>query len=314
MLNLDKIPKVNSMTKIEVEKITSLTGHKDCIYTIEKGESDRVIYSAGGDGMVVKWDLDQPDLGKLVAKVENSVYALRFHEGKLLVGHNFTGLHLINPLLKKEEGSTSVSASPIFDVKATSTHIYMACGDGMLVVLDAKDLSTIAKIKVSAKSLRTIAINEADNLLVTGDSDFTISVFNLQTMELTDRQIAHENSVFTLAFSPDGIYLLSGGRDARLKVWAIRQKKLEHVETIVAHLFAINNIAFREDGKYFATCSMDKSVKVWETGTFSLKKVIDKARHAGHGTSVNKVLWSSSDTIVSCSDDRSISVWKVKNL
>jgi len=302
------------MTKIEVEKIASLTGHKDCIYTIEKGDSDRVFYSAGGDGMVVKWDLDQPDLGKLIAKVENSVYALRYHHGKLLVGHNFNGIHLINPDINKEEFSTSVSNSQIFDVKSAGKNVYLACGDGTLVVLDAEDLSTIAKVKVSDKSLRTIAINEADNLLVVGSSDFTISVFDLQSLQLTDQQNAHENSVFTLAFSPDGIYLLSGGRDAKLKVWAIRQKKLEPVETIAAHLFAINNIAFREDGKYFATCSMDKSVKVWDAGTFSLIKVIDKSRHAGHGTSVNKVLWSSLDTIVSCSDDRSISVWKVKNL
>lgn len=302
------------MTKIEVEKIASLTGHKDCIYTIEKGESDNVIYSAGGDGMVVKWDLDQPDLGKLVAKVENSVYALRYHQGKLLVGHNFNGIHLINPVINKEELSSSVSSSQIFDVKSAGKNVYLACGDGTLIVLDAEDLSTIAKMKVSDKSLRTIAINEADNLLVVGSSDFTVSVFDLQSLQLTDQQNAHENSVFTLAFSPDGIYLLSGSRDAKLKVWAIRQKKLEHVETIAAHLFAINNIAFREDGKYFATCSMDKSVKVWDAGTFSLIKVIDKSRHAGHGTSVNKVLWSSSDTIVSCSDDRSISVWKVKNL
>jgi WD40 repeat protein len=83
-------------------------------------------------------------------------------------------------------------------------------------------------------------------------------------------------------------------------------------------MYAINHIAFREDGKYFATCSMDKSVKIWDTERFQLLKVIDKARHAGHGTSVNRLLWSSYQSddidqpIISASDDRTLSVWNAQ--
>jgi WD40 repeat protein len=52
---------------------------------------------------------------------------------------------------------------------------------------------------------------------------------------------------------------------------------------------------------------------VWDAETFSLLKVIDKSRHAGHGTSVNKVLWTEyNGYIVSGSDDRTLSVWNLK--
>ena len=58
---------------------------------------------------------------------------------------------------------------------------------------------------------------------------------------------------------------------------------------------------------------MDKSVKIWDAETFKLLKVIDRARHAGHGTSVNKLLWTQFDNqIISGSDDRTISVWKLE--
>jgi WD repeat-containing protein 61 len=78
-------------------------------------------------------------------------------------------------------------------------------------------------------------------------------------------------------------------------------------------MYAINYLAFREDGRYFVTCSMDKSIKVWETENFKLLKVIDKARYAGHGTSINKVLWSSyNQNIISISDDRKISIWDLE--
>ena len=57
---------------------------------------------------------------------------------------------------------------------------------------------------------------------------------------------------------------------------------------------------------------MDKSIKVWDAESFKLLKVIDRARHAGHGTSINKLQWTNfHNQIVACSDDRSISVWKL---
>jgi WD repeat-containing protein 61 len=81
----------------------------------------------------------------------------------------------------------------------------------------------------------------------------------------------------------------------------------------VAHLYAINFLSFRQDGNYLVTCSMDKSLKIWDVANRSLLKVIDKARNAGHGTSINKVFWSTySDVIVSVSDDRTVAIWQIE--
>jgi WD40 repeat protein len=52
---------------------------------------------------------------------------------------------------------------------------------------------------------------------------------------------------------------------------------------------------------------------VWDTNEMKLLKVIDKARHTGHGTSVNKLLWTSfQNQLISASDDRTISVWDIQ--
>jgi WD40 repeat protein len=57
---------------------------------------------------------------------------------------------------------------------------------------------------------------------------------------------------------------------------------------------------------------MDKSIKVWDAAELKLLKVIDRSRHAGHGTSVNKVLWTDyNNQLLSASDDRMISVWDI---
>ena len=78
-------------------------------------------------------------------------------------------------------------------------------------------------------------------------------------------------------------------------------------------MYAINYLSFKEDGSMLVTCSMDKSIKVWDTEERKLLKVIDKARNAGHGTSINKVVWSSyTQEVISVSDDRSISIWNIE--
>jgi WD40 repeat protein len=122
---------------------------------------------------------------------------------------------------------------------------------------------------------------------------------------------AHENSIFTLLYSSDGRTLFSGSRDARLKTWDVTNDYQKAAE-VVAHLFAINHIDFSPDNKHFVTCSLDKSIKVWDLEEMKLLKVIDRARHGGHRTSVNKLLWTShEEQLLSASDDRTISVWHI---
>ena len=128
-------------------------------------------------------------------------------------------------------------------------------------------------------------------------------------MEVLKDWGAHRHSVFTLAFSPDGKYLLSGSRDARICRWQA-DGTFDPAGEAVAHLFAVNHIAFSPDGEHFLTCSMDKTIKIWSTADLSLLRVLDRARHAGHGNSVNRLLWLNDDTFVSAGDDRILSVWK----
>jgi WD40 repeat protein len=140
-------------------------------------------------------------------------------------------------------------------------------------------------------------------------SDGCIRIFDLRTWQMIYAFEAHQHSVFALQYSPDGQQLVSGGRDAHLKIWETSDYTLR--QDIAAHIFAINDLVFSPDAQYLATCSMDKSVKLWSAIDFRLLKVIDKARHAGHGTSINKLLWTTfQNKLVSASDDRNLSVWR----
>lgn len=298
---------------VKVEKIDTFTGHRDCVYALENsGDNDR-FFSAAGDGFVVRWNLQKPDVGEMIAKVAHSVYAMAYlpQENNLWILENFEGIHVIDITTKQELKTLKLAATNYFDIKIYQNLALVAGGDGVISIIEVDSLNFLKHIKASETSVRCIAINPIEREFAAGFSDNTIKIFDLKSFELKRVIEAHQNSVFTLKYSPDLKYLLSGSRDARLKIWDV-EKNYSLEKEIVAHTFAINNIDFSPDHKYFATCSMDKSVKIWDAESFKLLKVIDRARHAGHGTSVNKLLWTKYDNqIVSASDDRTISVWKI---
>lgn len=301
------------MSKIDVNKLATLAGHKDCIYTLEPGPEPHLFYSSGGDGMIVQWDLNNLNQAHLFANVEKSVYAINYYAERnaLIIGENHEGIHILDLESKIEIGTLKLNDSQIFDIKTVKDRIFIAHGDGMVIVLDITTLQTVHEFQATEESARCIAINEATAEFAVGYSDNKIRVYSLIDWELKHEIDAHKISVFTVQYSPDQRYLLSGSRDAHLKVWDVKNG-YSLKESIVAHMFAINHLVYSPDGKHFVTCSMDKSIKVWDAETFQLLKVIDKARHAGHGTSVNKLLWSShNNLLVSGSDDRSISIWDI---
>lgn len=299
------------MSGLKVSKLHTFLGHKDAVYTLEPLAGQSTFFSGSGDGMVVKWSFNEPDQGHLVANMQNSVYALQSLPEKnlLVVGHNFEGIHVINLNQNKEVGSRVLDKSAIFDIKYINGVLLVASGSGIVYVVDLESLRIVKLLQHSEKSARCIGIDSMRGEFAVGYSDHTIRVFDLDRYQLLHQISGHTNSVFTLAYHPRQSLLVSGSRDAHLKIWDTNDN-YKLTESIAAHMYAINHIEFSPNGLHFVTCSMDKSIKVWDAHQIKLLKVIDKTRYASHGTSVNKLYWSPyNNQLVSCSDDRTITVW-----
>ncbi|MDU0371019.1 WD40 repeat domain-containing protein [Hymenobacter endophyticus] len=300
----------------QVQKLASLTGHRDCVYALTGHAGQDTVYSSGADGLVVAWRADAPEQdGDLLARVENSVYALLHLPGRnlLVLGHNFQGIQVIDLATKALVYATALPPVAIFDLTYSELRqrLYVALADGTLAVLRATDFTLETLLRLSDKSLRCLALHEQRGELAVGGSDHLVRVLDADSLRVQHVIEGATNSVFTCAYSPDGRYLLTAGRDAHLRIWDVAAEYREH-RSIVAHMFTINHLAFSPDARLLATCSMDKSIKLWDAETWQLLRVVDRARHAGHGTSVNKVIWpGSGKRLVSCSDDRSLAVWEV---
>ena len=297
------------MNKISVKKLHTFLGHNESIYTLEE-VSDQKFLSAGGDGMVVLWDLETPDEGEVIVKVPGSIYAIHYDpkEKALYVGQNNEGLHKIDFETKKEIGSVNLGNHQIFDIKIIDNELWVALQSGEVVIL-TKDLQLISRNKFGSDRVRSI--ERFGSEVAIAFSDNVTRIFDLNAKEVVHELKGHKNSVFSSRYHPSGKYLTSVSRDAHIKVWDANENYVLR-ESIAGHLYSINHLVFRNDGRYFVTGSMDKAIKLWDAYNFKLLKVLDKHRHAGHGNSVNKLLWMNfRDLLVSCSDDRSISIWEI---
>lgn len=297
---------------INIKKIHACTGHRAALYALAQGRDDRHFLSAGGDGWVVEWSLDEPENGQLIASTETQLFSLcALPDRKRIVAGNMNGgLHWLVRDAPDKTRNVQQHKKGVYDMLALGQHLFTAGGDGVLTRWDMAAASTMESIQLSNQALRSIAFSEKRLEIAIGASDNNIYLLDAETLKLKHSiSNAHDNSIFTVAYSPDGRYLLSGGRDAFLKVWKVGSWQIAPISPKkAAHLFTLNHIAFSPDGALLATASRDKTVKIWDASTYQLLKVVDTIRQGGHINSVNRLLWLQ-DCLISASDDRSAVIW-----
>jgi len=198
------------MSKIQVNKLHSLTGHNDAIYALAESEGTEFFYTGAADGMVVEWDLMQPSDGKLIARLKNSVYSLHVDTTRnwLFIGQNNEGIHVIDLITKKEIWNLRITSAAIFDIKVWGEYLFVGTGDGVVIVVSLAHRAVVKHLKLSEKSVRVMAVHPLKEELAIGLSDHSVKIFSLTDFSPIANLSGHTNSVFALDYSPNGELLV----------------------------------------------------------------------------------------------------------
>ncbi len=288
-----------------------LMGHKGAVYALDIDPRRALLYSGGGDGWLVAWPLGHAD-GQLIAQTDDQVFSMRYVDQleTLYAGTMNGDLYIIDRSLASEARRKVFHHKGIYAIDYHGRYLLTAGGDGKLGIWSLDTHELIESIALSHKALRSISVSPMGGCLAVGASDGVIYVLEPHSWQLTATiPCAHAASVFSLVFT-DGSTLVSGGRDAHIKVWKLEETKAVLSQDVSAHWYTVNSLALTGKSHQLVSSSRDKTIRIWNPDTMQLLQSLDGIKNRGHLHSVNKVCWYDG-SLYAASDDRTISVWKL---
>jgi WD40 repeat protein len=294
---------------MKVELINTFQGGEDSFYCIEKNEKGG-FYTGGKGNHILEWDMGDPERVKAISRLPHKAFSLLYNESlsHLLIGQSSGGIHVIDLNEKKEirllQGHDGIIYKLVY---IPLKNIIVACsGDGHFSIWDASSYEMIAKHFLSEGNCRSIAHYE--NYLFIGSGVGIIYKYNIQNKEITNSVSACDNTITSLTIDQENQLLISGSKDAHIRYFDL---DLKINNSIPAHNYAIYGLTFNPEFPIYASSSMDKTIKIWQTGSSKPILRIDKKDYDGHTSSVNGLLWMSSEDLISYGDDKTIKHWKI---
>jgi WD repeat-containing protein 61 len=295
---------------VKLHKQLEIREHNMAVYDVSI-DAEGKFYSGSADCYVAKWDATTGKQDSFTVRCDFPVYSLSMITPQLLcIGLSTGNLHLIDTSSRKEiRFFTQHKAAVFTQLSLTKKGLHLtADADGNLAVWRITDWSLLLFLPLNCDKIRAIAANHDESKVAIGSKDGSVRLFETEFFNELNSFYAHRDGVNALCFSPTNPnQLFSGGKDGYLRIWNVQNS--EKINALPAHNFAVYGIVFSADGSHFISCSRDKSIKLWETDKLQVVQKID-AQQGGHTHSVNRIYWHG-NTILSCSDDRRIIVWKL---
>ena len=192
--------------------------------------------------------------------------------------------------------------------RSQQQHILESAGAPQIAIAGSMVPASSALKTLSGHSdtVWTVAISPDGKTLVSGGSDKTIKIWNLQTGNLRRTLTGHTDAVRAIAMSQDGALLASASGDKTIKIWDLQSGTL--LRTLTGHLGPVWSVAIGSDGQTLASGSYDSTVKIWSLQTGTLRHTFPE-----HYESIWSVAISpDGQTLVSAAYDGTIKIWDLQ--
>lgn len=191
---------------------------------------------------------------------------------------NFTGAHFRqSTFMEKFDAILAVAVSPdgeLFAAGGASSHIHLwRVGDGELLSI----------CRGRGRWVWALAFSPDQTLLASGGADGVVRLW--EVAEVSRSQMAanevsathhalegHSDTIFGLAFRPDGQWLASASADHTIRIWDVVHKQLS--QTLLGHTATVYAVTFSPNGQFLVSASRDQSVRIWRAATGECLQVL----------------------------------------
>lgn len=240
----------------------TLRGHGHLIKSIDFSPDGNTLVSASHDSTVRLWDVVTGDVKLKWSGTKSPIEHVVFSPtGKWLTASAANRTHVIDA----SNGSTAATLE----------------GNSGRLLNDDRELllartSSVQRLANWADAQPEVLINtphfvrrlavHGQSQLVAGRGEWvngmstTIKLLDGVTGRLR-HVLTHPKGVRSLAFSPDGQTLATGGVDGVIRIWSTGTGVI--LRTLFGHRASVESVAFRLDGLRLASASIDGTVKLW---------------------------------------------------
>ncbi|XP_039907337.1 PWP2 small subunit processome component [Simochromis diagramma] len=266
----------------------SLGGHKDIIVGcfFEKDSLDLYTVSQDGtlcvwesdtelDGLILKKSQDKPKLprqgeeeeeeeseerdkveGEEGEVIRGKVETAKEREKKKNVRYKMMSKHFFN----KEGDFNNLTAAAYHK----PNHILVTgFASGIFHLHELPEFNLIHSLSISDQRIASVAINSSGDWIGFGCSRMgQLLVWEWQSESYVFKQQGHFNNMASLAYSPDGQYIVTGGDDSKVKVWNTNTGLC--FVTFTEHTSSVTNVTFTSSGFVIVSASLDGTVRAFD--------------------------------------------------
>lgn len=196
------------------------------------------------------------------------------------------------------EGILSVAYSP--------NGKYIATGslDHTTILWDVKAGKKLFQLAGHQSEIAEVAFSANSKFVITGSSDGTAKIWDVEKGEILYALEGHDGVVGGVAFTPNGKLIITASVD-KIRLWNAKTGK--HIHTINDNKSRIMSIFISNDGAYISSSKVNGLITIWKI--IGGKKLCE---YEGHSKRAREAVFhpTKKNTVISASNDHTISMWK----
>jgi WD40 repeat protein/energy-coupling factor transporter ATP-binding protein EcfA2 len=268
----------NALSGFNGDNYNSLQGHEGAVRSLAFLPGTAVFYSTGGDGKILRWDLNGNTKSYRTLIDNNSLnrsLSISPNGRWLACGTTTSGIQLFNLNTNIEPSILEGHKSGVVALAFTPDNkgLFSAGNDKTIMYWDLIAGTSSTFLTLPGTNVKCLAISPIGHFIFGGTDDGRLMRWNMDTKEETVIFRSDKNTIYAVAINSTGSRIAFVDKNGVLRVLDASHTN-SVPKTVNAHPVRILDVKFSPDDRQIATSSMDKTVKIWDAGNLNLRPII----------------------------------------